>query len=80
MLNEGSPAARWEVMKVLGIIGALDPHTHKVGQGVSLDWWGIASLDNSLVVCVLWARAVGQAKQAGLQGQLNADRVYSSYK
>eukprot|EP00887_Chlorella_sp_A99_P006163 scaffold3.g6163.t1 len=29
MLNEGSPVARWEVMKVLGTIGALDPHTHK---------------------------------------------------
>ena len=30
MLSEGSPGVRREVMKVLGIIGALDPHTHKV--------------------------------------------------
>ena len=31
MLSEGTPVVRREVMKVLGIIGALDPHTHKVG-------------------------------------------------
>jgi FKBP12-rapamycin complex-associated protein len=30
MLSEGAPGVRREVMKVLGIIGALDPHTHKV--------------------------------------------------
>ena len=30
MLNEGSAIVRREVMKTLGIIGALDPHTHKV--------------------------------------------------
>jgi FKBP12-rapamycin complex-associated protein len=29
MLAEGGPGVRREVMKVLGIIGALDPHTHK---------------------------------------------------
>ena len=29
MLNEGSTAARRDVMKALGTIGALDPHTHK---------------------------------------------------
>ena len=29
MLNEGSAVVRREVMKALGIIGALDPHTHK---------------------------------------------------
>ncbi len=33
MLSEGSPGVRREVMKVLGIIGALDPHTHKVRPG-----------------------------------------------
>jgi FKBP12-rapamycin complex-associated protein len=34
MLNEGegSAAVRREVLKVLGIIGALDPHTHKTNQ------------------------------------------------
>lgn len=32
MLSEGSPLARMEVLKVLGIVGALDPHTHKVNQ------------------------------------------------
>jgi FKBP12-rapamycin complex-associated protein len=30
MLGDGGPAARREVSRVLGIIGALDPHTHKV--------------------------------------------------
>lgn len=30
MLSEGAPAARREVMRVLGTIGALDPHTHKL--------------------------------------------------
>lgn len=30
MLKEGAPHVRREVMKVLGIIGALDPHTYKV--------------------------------------------------
>ncbi|KAI3435635.1 hypothetical protein D9Q98_001694 [Chlorella vulgaris] len=30
MLSEGGPGVRREVIKVLGIIGALDPHTHKV--------------------------------------------------
>ncbi|GIL44136.1 hypothetical protein Vafri_1666 [Volvox africanus] len=32
MLHEGHAAQRKEVIKVLGIIGALDPHTHKVNQ------------------------------------------------
>ena len=34
MLNEGegSPHVRREVLKVLGIVGALDPHTHKTNQ------------------------------------------------
>eukprot|EP00884_Botryococcus_braunii_P019426 jgi/Botrbrau1/6167/Bobra.0344s0008.1 len=32
ILSEGSPRARMEVVKVLGIIGALDPHTHKMNQ------------------------------------------------
>ncbi|PNW79096.1 hypothetical protein CHLRE_09g400553v5 [Chlamydomonas reinhardtii] len=32
MLHEGHPAQRREVIKVLGIIGALDPHTHKLNQ------------------------------------------------
>ncbi|GLC61314.1 hypothetical protein PLESTB_001742500 [Pleodorina starrii] len=32
MLHEGHAAQRREVIKVLGIIGALDPHTHKVNQ------------------------------------------------
>ncbi|GBF92738.1 hypothetical protein Rsub_05107 [Raphidocelis subcapitata] len=32
LLHEGGPAARREVMRVLGTIGALDPHTHKVNQ------------------------------------------------
>uniref|UniRef100_A0A7S3R516 Serine/threonine-protein kinase TOR n=1 Tax=Dunaliella tertiolecta TaxID=3047 RepID=A0A7S3R516_DUNTE len=32
ILHEGSPQQRKEVMKVLGIVGALDPHTHKVNQ------------------------------------------------
>ena len=32
MLSEGSPQARLHVLKVLGIVGALDPHTHKVNQ------------------------------------------------
>ncbi|DBA66640.1 TPA: hypothetical protein ACH3X2_002209 [Trebouxia sp. C0005] len=32
MLSEGTPQARVEVLKVLGIVGALDPHTHKVNQ------------------------------------------------
>lgn len=31
LLHEGSAPGRREVMRVLGIIGALDPHTHKVG-------------------------------------------------
>lgn len=30
LLSEGAPAARREVMRVLGTIGALDPHTHKL--------------------------------------------------
>ena len=30
MLSEGAVTVRREVMKVLGIIGALDPHTHKL--------------------------------------------------
>lgn len=32
LLSEGgsAPATRREVMKVMGVIGALDPHTHKV--------------------------------------------------
>jgi FKBP12-rapamycin complex-associated protein len=34
LLHEGGPPARREVMRVLGTIGALDPHTHKVGAGV----------------------------------------------
>ncbi|MEW5302322.1 MAG: hypothetical protein WDW36_005122 [Sanguina aurantia] len=32
MLHEGSPVQRKEVMKVLGIVGALDPHMHKTNQ------------------------------------------------
>eukprot|EP00798_Chlamydomonas_sp_ICE-L_P022753 gene22753-29921_t len=32
MLHEGGPAQRKEVIKVLGIVGALDPHTHKINQ------------------------------------------------
>ncbi|GAX78992.1 hypothetical protein CEUSTIGMA_g6432.t1 [Chlamydomonas eustigma] len=32
MLHEGSADIRKDVMKVLGIIGALDPHTHKTNQ------------------------------------------------
>lgn len=39
MLHEGTAATRREVMKVLGIIGALDPHTHKMNQA-SLKVWG----------------------------------------
>lgn len=30
MLSEGGAAVRREVIKVLGIVGALDPHTHKL--------------------------------------------------
>ncbi|KDD76204.1 FAT domain-containing protein, partial [Helicosporidium sp. ATCC 50920] len=30
MLSDGGPALRREVMKVLGIVGALDPHAHKL--------------------------------------------------
>jgi hypothetical protein len=30
MLSEGGAGVRREVMKVLGIVGALDPHTHKL--------------------------------------------------
>ncbi|KAL6771425.1 TOR1 [Auxenochlorella protothecoides x Auxenochlorella symbiontica] len=30
MLNEGGPIVKREVMKVLGIMGALDPHIHKL--------------------------------------------------
>jgi FKBP12-rapamycin complex-associated protein len=30
MLSQGAVTVRREVMKVLGIIGALDPHTHKL--------------------------------------------------
>ncbi|KAK9806315.1 hypothetical protein WJX72_010074 [[Myrmecia] bisecta] len=32
MLNEGTSNVQYEVLKVLGIIGALDPHTHKMNQ------------------------------------------------
>jgi hypothetical protein len=39
LLHEGSAPARREVMRVLGIIGALDPHTHKVEGG--LLGWGL---------------------------------------
>lgn len=32
MLAVGAPPVRREVMKVLGVIGALDPHQHKLNQ------------------------------------------------
>ena len=32
LLHEGNAASRPEVMRVLGIVGALDPHMHKVNQ------------------------------------------------
>ena len=32
LLHEGSPATRRKVVEVLGIIGALDPYTHKQNQ------------------------------------------------
>lgn len=32
MLHEGSIDDRLPIMKVLGIVGALDPHTHKTNQ------------------------------------------------
>jgi FKBP12-rapamycin complex-associated protein len=34
LLHEGSAPGKREVMRVLGIIGALDPHTHKVRMGL----------------------------------------------
>ena len=49
MLHEGTAATRREVMKVLGIIGALDPHTHKTNQA-SLKVWG-GSVGGSVGVC-----------------------------
>uniref|UniRef100_A0A7R9YR22 Serine/threonine-protein kinase TOR n=1 Tax=Chlamydomonas euryale TaxID=1486919 RepID=A0A7R9YR22_9CHLO len=32
MLHGGTPSTRHEIMKVLGVVGALDPHTHKINQ------------------------------------------------
>lgn len=32
MLHEGNPQQRHEVVRVLGVLGALDPHTHKTNQ------------------------------------------------